>query len=197
MAGYSFENLKENMAKASFRNVNISPKQGIEICNYVRGRQLGQAKMLLQQSIDMIRPVPLKRFTNGPGHKSGMASGRYYPKACSEILKALESAEANAKNKGLNVSELMVAHIATQRAAKQSHYGRKKRSIFKTSHIEVVLAEVKNSGKSKKEKPVAKDAPVKDKKDRIVVKKEVHKDVREAKSDNVDADKDSIKDIQK
>lgn len=193
MAGYSFNNLKENMAKASARNVNVSPKQGIEICTYIRGRPLAQAKMLLLQSINMIRAVPLKRFTNGPGHKSGMGAGRYYPKACLEILKALESAEANAKNKGLNVSELVVVHIATQRAAKQSHYGRKKRSVFKTAHIEVVLAEVKDSGKSKKEKSVAKDNAVKK-----VVKKEVKKDEvkKEVKKETKNVHKDVNVDVQ-
>lgn len=150
MAGYSFNGLKENMAKASLRNVNMSPKQGIEICNHIRGRSLVQAKMLLQQSIDFVRPIPLRRFTNGPGHKPGLASGRFYPKACAEVLKALESAESNAKNKGLNSADLKVVHLSTQRAAKQPHYGRKRRSIFKTSHIEVVLAEVKGLSESPK-----------------------------------------------
>ena len=182
MAGYSFNNLKENMAKASARSINISPKQGIEICNYIRGRPLAQAKNLLQQSIDMIRPVPLKRFTNGPGHKPGMGPGRYYPKACSEIVKVLESAEANAKNKGLNVSDLNVIHIAVQRAAKQSHYGRQKRSVFKTAHVEVVLAEVKGTSEKSKSKGSSKESKnTKSKSDKIAsknIKMETHKEVK-------------------
>lgn len=147
--GYSFKNLTESMAKASGRNLNISPKQSIEICNHIRGRSLIQAKRLLTQSADMKFPIPLKRFTNGPGHKPGMGAGRYYPKACLEILSIIESAEANAKNKGLNVQDLKLVHIATQTAPKSWHYGRKKRSVFKAAHIEVVLEEVKGLSEKK------------------------------------------------
>ena len=140
---YSYQKEKENIAKAVGRNLDISPKQSIEICNYVRGRPLNQAKMLLQQSIDGIRPIPFKRFTNGLGHKPGMSAGRYNPKACKNILKIIKSAEANAKNKGFNNADMKVAHISMQIGPKNWHYGRKKRSIFKNSHIEVVLEEVK------------------------------------------------------
>jgi large subunit ribosomal protein L22 len=148
---YSFNDLKENMAKASGRNLNVSMKQAIEISKYVRGRSLTQAKMLLQQAIDMIHPIPFTRFTNGLGHKPGMGPGRYHPKACAEILKVLESAESNAKNKGFNAQDLKVLHIAAQTAPKQWHYGRKKRSVFKAAHIEVVLAEVKGLSAKKKD----------------------------------------------
>jgi len=173
---YSFQGMKDNMVRAVGRNLDISPKESIEICTYVRGRPLTQAKMLLHQSIDMIRAVPLRRFSNGAGHRSGMGPGRYYPKACSAILKIIESAEANAKNKGFNSNDLKLIHIAMQIGPKNWHYGRQRRSIFKNSHIEVVLAEVKGlsdkkaehkaaSGKSvnKNAKPAAKDVKHNDK----------------------------------
>lgn len=148
-SGYSFQT-KENMAKASVRNINISPKHAVEIFNYIRGRPLSQAKMLLQQSIDMIRPIPLKIYTNGPGHKAGMSSGRYHVKACKEILNALNTVEANAKNKGLSVSDLRLTHAVAQKAGKQWHYGRQKRSIFKNTHLELGVEEVKGLSDKKK-----------------------------------------------
>ncbi len=155
-SGYSFQT-KENMAKASVRSINISPKHAVEIFNYIRGRPLSQAKMLLQQSIDMIRPIPLKVYTNGPGHKPGMSSGRYHVKACTEILAALNTVEANAKNKGLSVSDLRLTHAVAQRAGKQWHYGRQKRSIFKNTHLELAVEEVKGlSDKKKTDKKAAK-----------------------------------------
>lgn len=147
---YAYQKGKENIAKAVGRNLDISPKQSIEICNYIRGRPLNQAKMLLKQSIDEIRPVPARRFTNGLGHKPGMGPGRYFTKACTEILKILESAEANGKNKGFNAADLKVSHIAMQIGPKNWHYGRQRRSIFKNSHIEVVLEEVKGLSDKKK-----------------------------------------------
>jgi len=147
---YAYQKSEENTVKAVGRNLSISPKQGTEICKYVRGRPLSQAKMLLEQSINMWRPVPFTRFTNGLGHKSGMSAGRYHPKACQLILNVIKSAEANAKNKGYNSADLKLVHIAMQIGPKNNHAGRQKRSIFKNSHIEVVLQEIKGlSGRKK------------------------------------------------
>jgi large subunit ribosomal protein L22 len=159
---YAYQKSEENIAKAVGRNLSVSPKQGTEICKYVRGRPLNQAKMLLQQSIDMKRAVPFTRFNNGLGHKSGMSAGRYHPKACMLILNVIKSAEANAKNKGFNSADLKVVHIAMQIGPKNSHYGRQKRSIFKNSHIEVVLQEVK--GATRKDKKSEEKTVIKAKK---------------------------------
>lgn len=153
---YAYQKSEENIAKAVGRNLDISPKQSTEICKYVRGRTLSQAKMLLQQAIDMKKAVPFTRFNNGLGHKPGMSAGRYNPKACSQILKVLKSAEANAKNKGYNSSDLKVVHISMQIGPRNLHYGRQRRGIFKNSHIEVVLQEVKGVGR--KDKTIGKTA---------------------------------------
>lgn len=159
---YAYQKSEESTAKAVGRNLSISPKQGTEICKYVRGRPLKQAKMLLQQAIDEKRAVPFTRFSNGLGHKPGMSAGRYNPKACSLILKIIESAEANAKNKGYNSSDMKVVHISMQIGPRNSHYGRQRRSIFKNSHIEVVLQEVKGFGKKEKKTTAKKDVDKKD-----------------------------------
>lgn len=166
-SGYSFKTT-ENMAKASLRNINISTKHAVEIFNYIRGRPLAQAKMLLQQSIDMIRAIPIKVYTNGPGHKPGMSSGRYHVKACTEILAALNTVEANAKNKGLSVTDLRLTHAVAQKAGKQWHYGRQKRSIFKNSHIELGVEEVKGlSDKKKKTSDTKESKDTKTKKPKV------------------------------
>jgi len=149
---YGYQKSEENTVKAVGRNLAVSPKQGTEICKYVRGRPLGQAKMLLEQSINMWRPVPFTRFTNGLGHKSGMSAGRYHPKACQLILNVIKSAEANAKNKGFNSSDLKIVHLSMQIGPKNQHHGRQRRSIFKNSHIEVVLKEVKDVSAKRTEK---------------------------------------------
>lgn len=152
---YSFQ-MKENMARASARDIHISTKHAIEIFNYIRGRPLSQAKRLLQSSIDKKKPIPVKKFTDGVGHKAGIASGRYYEKACSEILKVLDAAEANARNKGLSVADLKLSYAVAQKAGKQWHYGRKRRSVFKNTHLEVGLEEIKDLNKEKSTKKVNK-----------------------------------------
>ncbi|MGV8141617.1 MAG: 50S ribosomal protein L22 [Candidatus Woesearchaeota archaeon] len=151
---YAYQKSEEGTVKAVGRNLNISPKQGIEICKYIRGRPLNQAKVLLQQAIEEKKAIPFTRFTNGLGHKPGISAGRYNPKACAQILKIIKSAEGNAKNKGYNSADLKVVHLSMQIGTKNWHYGRQKRSIFKNSNIEVVLQEIKGISKAEK-KPKA------------------------------------------
>jgi large subunit ribosomal protein L22 len=168
---YAYQKSEENIAKAVGRNLNVSPKQGTEICGFIRGRSVAQAKVLLHQAISKKVAIPFKRFTNGLGHKPGMSAGRFHPKACDLILKVLESAEANAKNKGYNSNDLKIVHSAMQIGAKNMHYGRKRRSIFKNSNIEIVVQEVKGlsgvkktskkSDSAKAEKPAAEKKTVK------------------------------------
>jgi ribosomal protein uL22 len=168
--GYAYQKNEENIARAVGVNLSVSPKQGTEICKYVRGRPLIQAKMLLEQAINEIVPVPFTRFTNGLGHKAGISAGRYHPKACKQILAVLKSAEANAKNKGFNTTDLKVAHIAMQIGPKNMHHGRQRRSIFKNSHIEVVLLEVKGLSVKKKDSSTKKKVLDSEKEEKIVKK---------------------------
>jgi len=154
---YSFQNFnKELMSRAVGRDLEISPKQAIEICNYLRHRKLQQAKSTLERVLEMKQAIPFRRFTNGLGHRAGkMSSGRYPIKTSTAILKLLESVEANAQTKGLNTGELEIVHISTQRAAAPMHYGRHHGMKFKRAHVEIVVQETakKADKDEKKEKP--------------------------------------------
>lgn len=133
------------MARAASKDVPISFKQSIEICSFLRKKELQAAKKLMEKAIAKKSPVPFRRFTNGLGHKHGMASGRYPVKACTRFLQLLSSAEANAQQKGLNTSRLMVIHAAAQKASKQYHASRQRGRVMKMSHIEVVVQETRQS----------------------------------------------------
>ena len=100
------------------------------------------------------------------------------------MLKLLNSAESNAKNKGYNVEDLRILHLATQRGPKSSHYGRKKRSVFKNSHLEVVLEEIKGLAKNKndKRKSEGKSNPKSASKSKSEVKTDAKTDKSEQKS---------------
>ena len=63
-----------------------------------------------------------------------------------EIIKLMEDVEANAQFKGLNTSNLVIAHISAHKAGKAWHYGRKSRRKMKRTTIEIVVEE-----KAKKE----------------------------------------------
>jgi large subunit ribosomal protein L22 len=139
------------MAKACGRDLSISTKKSVEICNFVRGKPVEKAKSFLERVIVKKSAVPMKRYKTDTGHKSGMAAGRYPIKTAEAILQIIESAESNAQSKGLSTKDLIIVHIAVHKASKPWHMGRKKRQKMKRSHIEVVVAE--NKQHEKQDKP--------------------------------------------
>ena len=143
MAGYRYSSkVGDNSAKAVGINLPISTKVSVEICNMIRGMNVQTAKDLLNEVIKQKRPVPYKRFNGDVGHKKGkIAAGRYPIKACTEIVKLIESAETNAQFKGLNTGSLVLRHISAQRAAGAWHYGRWRRRQMKRTHLEIIVEE--------------------------------------------------------
>lgn len=148
--GYSISGLDpDKTAKASGREVRVSPKAAREVCNLIRGMRLGEAKELLQEVAERKRAVPFKRYRKEVPHRRGLEkwyAGRYPVKATKEILRILESAEANAENKELDVERLRIIHIAAQRAGKIKKYiprafGRATPDFEQLCHIEVVVGE--------------------------------------------------------
>ena len=155
MANYKYSAKdSENAAKAVGRSLSISTKQSIEICNFIRKKQVQKAKMMLNDVIEKKIAVPFKRFT-AVGHKPGkIASGRYPEKSAKEILKVLESAEKNAQFKGLNTSNLIISHTCAHKASRPWHYGRQRRIKMKRTHIEIIVEEsAKSDSKKERIKP--------------------------------------------
>jgi large subunit ribosomal protein L22 len=152
---YMFNELNENMAKACGRDLSISTKKSVEICNFIRSKPVEKAKSFLERVIVKTSAVPMKRYKTDTGHKSGMAAGRYPIKTAEAILSIVKSAESNAQSKGLSTKDLFILHIAVHKASKPWHFGRKKRQKMKRSHIEVVVVEKKQQ--EKQEKPAKKE----------------------------------------
>ncbi len=135
---YSFKDYnKETMARSVGRDLPISTKQSLEICNMIRKKNLLRVKSMLSDVMKMRMPVPFKRFNDGVGHRRGkLASGRYPIKSSKSILEILESAETNAQQKGLNTSRLSVLHISAQKASRPMRSSRHRGRQAKRTHIE-------------------------------------------------------------
>ncbi len=143
MAKYNYSTkVKENFGKAVGRSLDISTKHSVEVCSFIRGKTLQNAKKLLNEVIGKKRAVPYKRYKRELPHRPGMASGRYPVKTCMGILNILKSAEANAQFKGLGVNDLVIRHISAQRGPTTRHFGRR-RTMSKRTHLEVVVEEIK------------------------------------------------------
>ncbi|MBI2657850.1 50S ribosomal protein L22 [Candidatus Woesearchaeota archaeon] len=154
MKGHTFrEYQKEHMARAVSMALPISVKQSVEICNYIRNKNVSSAKKMLQDVIEKKAAVPFKRYNFDLGHKTKIGPARYPEKASKEFIKLIDNVEANAQFKGLNTSNLVIAHASAHKAGKAWHFGRKSRRRMKRTNLEIVVEE-----KSKTESKAAKEA---------------------------------------
>ncbi len=141
----------EHEAKVVGRNLQVSTKQVIEIANYIRGRNLVKTKELLEKVTKKQMAIPYRRFNMDTGHrKGGIGPGRYPVKASKEILMLLNSLEANAQNKGLDVDALYIKTIIPNKGNTIWHYGRHRRRQAKTTHIEIIAEEKEEEKKARK-----------------------------------------------
>ena len=147
MAGYSRYADPEESSRAIGRELPISFKQAIEICRFVRGKRLDVAKRMLNEVMDMKRPVPYRKFRGSVGHRKGsVGPGRYPVKAARAILRTLENAEANAEMnlKVASDEDLYVWHIASSKGMTQEAFfarahGRTSPKRRETVNVEVIL----------------------------------------------------------
>ncbi|MEM1657655.1 MAG: 50S ribosomal protein L22 [Candidatus Jordarchaeales archaeon] len=148
--GYSIYGLDPALtAKASGRDLRISPKAAREICNTIKGMMLYEAKKLLEDVIHLRRPIPFRRHKGKQAHKRGLQgwhSGRYPVKAAREIMKILDNVETNAEQKGLDVDNLRIIHAAAHKGPVMKRYiprafGRATPKFRRLTHVEIVVKE--------------------------------------------------------
>ncbi len=148
---YSFQNFDpERMARASGRDLRISPKHSVELLREIRGMMLNDALRYLDEVIAKKRPVPMKRFNDSQGHKpgKGFGPGRYPVKVAKAVKKVLLNAKNNAEQKGLDVDRLKIIHAAAHRGPVLRGYiprafGRATPFNEQTTHIEIVVEEIR------------------------------------------------------
>jgi len=155
MAQYKYATKMENedsIARAVGRDVEISKKQAIEVCNFIKGMNVDDAKKILQDVINKKKAVKFRRFTGGAAHRKGIGAGKYPIKCCIEILRLLNQVAANASFKGLNPSNMIIKALCPQTGAKRWHYGRQRRRRMKRANLEIVIQESEEKKTSKKQK---------------------------------------------
>ncbi len=153
MKGYTFREYdQEHMARAVGIALPISFKQSVEVCNFIKKRNVSDAKKLLQNVVDRKAAVPFNRYNWDLGHKKKIGPGRYPESTSKEFIRLLESVEANAQFKGLNTSNLVIAHVSAHKAGKAWHFGRKSRRRMKRTNVEIVVEETKKPAEGAKAK---------------------------------------------
>jgi len=150
--GYSITDLDpEVTVKASGRELRVSPKAAREVCAAIKGMTLDEAKEFLEQVIAKRKPVPFRRYKKKIPHRrdiQGFYAGRYPVKAARMILEILESAEANAIYKGLDLERLKIIHASAYPGTKLKRFiprafGRSSPRFETLCHIEIVLEQMR------------------------------------------------------
>lgn len=146
--GYSMRMDPKTTAHGIARDVPISPKKSYELCNALRGRMAEDAIKLLDDIIELKRPIKFRRYTTAVGHKRGIGAGRYPTKPARYFKKLIEEVQSNADQQGLDEESMRIAHIAIhpgpkRKAMRPRAFGRSSPWVGETVHIELILEEVK------------------------------------------------------
>jgi len=151
-------------AKLNAKNLEISRKVAVEICNLLRYKDVEKAKAILERVIKKKQPIPYKRYyTSIPHRKGNIATGRYPIKASGVILKLLDSTIKNAQNQGL-LSSLYIYSIYANKGPKQFHPSRHRGRVMKRTHLTIILKEKTKEKKSVKQKQPKTEEAIKENK---------------------------------
>lgn len=143
---YSIQTDPDRSAKASAREIDVSPKAAREICNTIKGMTIHQCIEFLENVIKKKTAVPYKRYKRKVGHKSSVTkwgSGRYPVKAAGEILKIVKNLENNAETNQLQLDRCRIVHAVTLQGSReqgifQRAQGRSSPKMRQFVHVELV-----------------------------------------------------------
>ena len=151
---YSVRFLDESkIAKAIRYDIPVSIKYMREIAATLKGMKIDNAIKLLEDVIGLKQPIPFKKYHGKLSHKKGLADkykwpiGRYPVKGAKYTLEVLKNVKANAENKGLDTSKLIIVHIAAHKGITLKRYmprafGRATAKHRRMSNLEVIVKEV-------------------------------------------------------
>lgn len=144
--GYTMDPDPETTAKAYGKNLQISPKKSVEVCRFVRGKDVDVAIDMLEEVIEGKRAVPYRKHKKQIAHQKGVGPGGYPKKVATKIRDLLEEAKSNAESKGLDADDMEILTISAHQGEvikgyRPRAFGRSSPSDRKTSNIEVILKE--------------------------------------------------------
>jgi len=133
---------RKTEAKVNGKNLPISTKHAIAICNLIRNKDIDKAISIMEQAEKMKIAVPMTGEI--PHRKGKMMSGRYPVKASKHFVLLLKSLRSNAL---MNELELEKYKIFCKANIAPRPYRRFGKGRFKRTHVELKLIPL---GKKKK-----------------------------------------------
>eukprot|EP01064_Diplonema_japonicum_P007785 TRINITY_DN1541_c0_g1_i4.p1 TRINITY_DN1541_c0_g1~~TRINITY_DN1541_c0_g1_i4.p1 ORF type:complete len:189 (+),score=45.47 TRINITY_DN1541_c0_g1_i4:130-696(+) len=112
-----------NTAKAKGSDMRVHFKNTWQVGNVLRGMPFVKAQKYLEDVMEHKRCIPYIRFSHAAGRtpqakEFGLTQGRWPRKSVELFQNLLKNAESNADQKGLEVKDLKLSHVAVQRAQK-------------------------------------------------------------------------------
>ena len=127
------------VAKAIGKDINISFKKTIAVCDCVREKNLTEAIALLERVIALEEAIPFRKYNKGVSHRTGVGIAKYPKKAATEVLKVLKNAQGNAEYKGLDNDRLKIISIMVNKG--QSRKRRKPKGRWKAWKTQFVCVQ--------------------------------------------------------
>ena len=134
----------ENMSRVLGREMDISPKDAVEICRYIKGFYIKDAQDALEKVMEKKLAIPYKRYLDSVSHRKGkMGPGRYPVKASTAIYKLLKELEQNAEYEGFDPENMVIIHSVSHRGPRtegmmQRAHGRSTPWVKRTAHVELI-----------------------------------------------------------
>ena len=141
---------KKDHAVVNAKDLRISTKHSIAICNMIKGKSFEEASKMLNEVLSKKRAVPMKGEIP---HRKGMMSGRYPEKASEVFIKLIRSLAANS-----NINQMENPYIKMAKANIASRpYRRFGSQRFKRTNVYLESRERKQKPEKPEKKPVKED----------------------------------------
>ena len=138
---------KKTGAVVNGRDLPVSLKHAVAICNMIRGKEIDSAVKMLDEVEKMKRAVPMRGEIP---HRRGMMSGRYPVKGAKVYLTLLKSLKANAIANDLELEKFRIFCMPNNASRPYRRFGTGR---FKRTHVVLKLIPfTKHKKEIKKEK---------------------------------------------
>jgi len=123
-------------AVVNARNIPVSTKHSVAICNFIRNKDIDQAIIELELVARFKKPLPMKGEIP---HKKGIMSGRYPVKAAIAFIRLLKSLKANAIVNELELEKFKLFCVANTASRPYKRFGRGR---FKRTNATLKLVKI-------------------------------------------------------
>ncbi len=148
---YGVKVTEDQIVRAYGNEFRMSWKKSVEVGRFIKYMTLKQARQWLEDTANLKRPIPIRRFTKKQAHHAtpwgNWPVAKWPVKVAKNYLRVLENLENNARFKGLDVERVVIVHVASHKGITIRNYmprafGRSTPWNEQTVNIEIIGVEL-------------------------------------------------------